>query len=106
MPLYLQDKTRTVRIPKEGKYVGTYCGNVFVVRNNYKKIFYKIIDFVPSNNTYRCKNGDLITRFLKNGEPISLLDEDEEVYLVLKRKIDGIDYLSCITKSEYLSLVK
>ena len=98
--------TRTVRMPKEGQNVGTYCGNAFVVRNNYKKIFYKIIGSVLSNNTYTSKNGELITRFLKNGEPITLLDEDEEVFIVLKRKNDGHDYLSCITKSEYLSLVK
>ena len=104
MPLYLQDKTRSVRIPKKG--VGTYCGNVFLVRDNYKKIFYKIIGSIPSNNTYISKNGDLITRFLKNGEPITFLDEDEKVFIVLKRKIDGYDYLSCITESEYLSLVK
>ena len=74
MSLYNQNKTRTVRIPKKGKgkCVGTYCGNVFVVRDNYKNIFYKIIGSVPSNNTYTSKNGELITRFLKNGEPITL----------------------------------
>jgi len=97
MPLYSQNEFGTIRL---GNGYGTLCGNYLYVRKGHENEFKLIIGSIPSSNTYCRKfNGELITRFLKNGEPVK--SSDDKYFLVLKRKADGKDYLSAIQVMEY-----
>ena len=106
MELYKLDNLDTIRL---GPGYGKFCGNVFVIRKKYENEFDLLIDSVLETNTYGRKlNGELITRIIKDGNPVLLSNGNS--FLVLKRKIDGIDYLSAIQVMEYspefLTLVK
>jgi len=96
MPLYNQDTSGTMRL--NGQY-STYCRNQFNVRPEHEKAFGSIIGSVPSINTYKCKDGVLITRFIKDGNGV--LTSDEKHYIIIKRKTDRKDYLSTIRVEEY-----
>ena len=97
MPLYNQDISKTFRL---GNGYGTLCGNIFDVRKGHEDEFQLLIGSIPSSNTYRRKfNGELITRFHKNGEPVK--SSNGKYFLVFKRKADGKDYLSAIQVMEY-----
>lgn len=97
MPMYNQDIFKNCLL--DGG-VGHICGNHLYVRKGLEKAFASIISSVPSGNTYRRKfNGELITRFHKNGEPVKT--SDGKYFLVIKRKDDGKDYLSAIQVMEY-----
>ena len=97
MPLYKQDSCGTFRL---GNGYGTLCGNHLYVRKGHEDEFKLLIGSIPSSNTYRRKfNGEIITRFLKNGKPVK--SSNGKYFLVLKRKTDGKDYLSAIQVIEY-----
>lgn len=99
MILYKRDNLDTIRL---GHGYGKFCGNMFVIRKKYEDEFHLLIGSVLETNTYcRKLNGELITRIIKDGKPVLLSNGNS--FLVLKRKIDGVDYLSSIQKQEYSS---
>jgi len=96
MPIYSKDVSRTVRC---GFGYGTLCGNTFVIRPEHVDCFNLISNSVPSSQTYKNKYGVQITRLLEGGNGI--LTPDGSSFIILKRKLDGRDYLSTILKKEF-----
>ena len=74
------------------------------VRDNFKFLTGHVKDATLSSNNYYNKDNEIITRFIKNGKPISVTAVGETCLVVLKIKGDGGDYLSLISDAEYLEL--
>ena len=75
-----------------------------IIRDNFKYFRDLINGAKLSSTDYLNKYNDaIITRFLKNGEPVPVLIGGETHFVVLKLRSGG-DYLSIISDAEYLEL--